>query len=269
MIIFVAANFAVKKTTNMKHYRFEILGILFLLILAEIIWSWRKDKKVYQVKETAANLAILLGFQFSKFVFAGYQLAVLGLAADVELFHLPHTAWVFVLCFILADFAYYWFHRASHIWKPLWAFHLIHHSSPLMNLTTSYRLNWFGALVSPLFFIPLAVLGFPPTYIVASYALNLLYQFFLHTEAVGKLGPIEGFIDTPSAHRVHHGSNPLYIDKNFGGVLVIWDRLFGTYQPETEKVRYGITTGYISANPFTLVFKGFIDLFTNKMKYKG
>ena len=92
MIIFVAANFAVKKTTNMKHYRFEILGILFLLILAEVIWSWRKDKKVYQVKETAANLVILLGFHFSKFVFAGYQLAVLGLAADVELFHLPHTA---------------------------------------------------------------------------------------------------------------------------------------------------------------------------------
>src|SRR5258708_38700937 len=99
MIIFVAANFAVKKTTNMKHYRFEILGILFLLILAEIIWSWRKDKKVYEVKEKAANIAILIGFHFSKFVFAGYQLTVLGLSADVELVHLPNPAWVFVLCF--------------------------------------------------------------------------------------------------------------------------------------------------------------------------
>jgi sterol desaturase/sphingolipid hydroxylase (fatty acid hydroxylase superfamily) len=245
----------------MKHYRTEILIGLLILILAEIIWSWRKDKKVYLVKETFANFVILGGFQFSKIIFAGYQLTLLGLATDITPLHLPNTAWVFVLCFLLADFCYYWFHRVSHSWKPLWAFHLVHHSSMQMNLTTAYRLNWFGAIVSPLFFIPLALLGFPPTYIVASYALNLVYQFFLHTEAIGKLGKIEGLIDTPSAHRVHHGSNPLYIDKNFGGVLIIWDRLFGTYQAETEKVRYGLTTGFISYNPFTLVFKGFIDLF--------
>jgi sterol desaturase/sphingolipid hydroxylase (fatty acid hydroxylase superfamily) len=138
-----------------------------------------------------------------------------------------------------------------------------------MNLTTAYRLNWFGAIVSPLFFIPLAIAGFPPDFIVASYALNLLYQFFLHTEAVGKLPVIEGVIDTPSAHRVHHGSNPIYIDKNFGGVFMIWDKLFKTYQPESEPVVYGITTGFISYNPFVLVFKGFIDLFKGKMKYKG
>lgn len=91
----------------------------------------------------------------------------------------------------------------------------------------------------------------------------------MHTELVGKLGKIEGIIDTPSAHRVHHGSNPIYIDKNFGGVLMIWDRVFKTYQPETEKPRYGITTGFISNNPFILVFKGFFDLFRGKMKYKG
>jgi sterol desaturase/sphingolipid hydroxylase (fatty acid hydroxylase superfamily) len=133
-----------------------------------------------------------------------------------------------------------------------------------MNLTAAYRLNWFGALISPLFFIPLALAGFPPTYIVASYAFNLLYQFFLHTESIGKLGPLEGLIDTPSAHRVHHGVNPLYIDRNFGGVLLIWDKLFGTYQPETEKVKYGLTTGLVSYNPFRLVFQGFIDLFQKK-----
>jgi sterol desaturase/sphingolipid hydroxylase (fatty acid hydroxylase superfamily) len=253
----------------MKHYRLEILGFLVLLIFAEIVWSWWKDKKVYEVNETFANIAILAGFQFSKFLFAGYQLFLLGLAADIAPWHLPANGWVFAGCFVLADFCYYWFHRASHVWKPLWAFHLIHHSSPLMNLTMAYRLNCFGALISPLFFVPLALTGFPPGFIVASYALNLLYQFFLHTEAVGRLGFIEGVIDTPSAHRVHHGSNPMYINKNFGGILLIWDRLFHTYQPETEKVRYGITTGFISHNPFTLVFKGFIDLFTNKMKYKG
>jgi sterol desaturase/sphingolipid hydroxylase (fatty acid hydroxylase superfamily) len=253
----------------MKQYKLILLLPLLLLILAEIIWSWRKDKKVYEVKETFANLAILAGFNLSKFLFAGYQLFLLGLAAHLAPVTLPHNAWVFAVCFLLADLAYYWLHRVSHSWKPLWAFHLIHHSSMHMNLSTAYRLNWFGALISPVFFIPLALAGFPPDFIVASYGLNLLYQFFLHTEAVGKLGPLEGIIDTPSAHRVHHGSNPIYIDKNFGGVLILWDRLFGTYQQETEKVKYGITTGFISYNPFKLIFKGFIDLFCNHMDYKG
>ena len=253
----------------MKQYRGWILVVLFLLILAEIVWSWRKDKKIYNIKDTFANLAILAGFQLSKLLFAGYQLSLLGLTANFKLMNIPRNGWMFFLCFLLADFLYYWFHRVSHSWKPLWAFHLIHHSSPTMNLTTAYRLNWFGALISPLFFIPLAVAGFPPDFIVASYALNLLYQFFMHTEAIGKLGVVEGIIDTPSAHRVHHGSNPAYIDKNFGGVLMIWDKLFKTYQPETEKAIYGITTGFISNNPFVLVFKGFTDLFKGDMKYKG
>lgn len=133
-----------------------------------------------------------------------------------------------------------------------------------MNLTSAYRLNWFSALVSPLFFVPLALLGFPPDYIVLSYVLNLLYQFFLHTEAIGKLGRMEGFIDTPSAHRVHHGQNDIYIDKNFGGVFMWWDRLFNTYQPETEKVKYGISGEAVSYNPFRLVLQGFINLFARK-----
>ncbi|MDW7690214.1 sterol desaturase family protein [Flammeovirgaceae bacterium SG7u.111] len=255
--------------TQLTQYRGSVLLFLVTLILLEIAWSWRRDKKVYQIKETFTNLAILFGFQFSKFIFASYQLAVLGSFTKLALFDIPKNIWTFLATFILADFIYYWFHRASHVWKPLWAFHLIHHSSLFMNLTTAYRLNWFSAIISPLFFVPLALAGFSPDFIVISYALNLLYQFFLHTEAIGKLGPIEGWIDTPSAHRVHHGSNPQYIDKNFGGVLLIWDRIFGTYQPETEKVKYGITTGFISNNPLVLNFKGFIDLFKGKMRYKG
>lgn len=243
------------------HYRGIVLLIIAVLILAEIVWSWRNDKKVYQVKETFANIGVLVGFQLSKFFFTGYQLAVLGLAAQLAPFQLPRNGWVFLLAFVVADFIYYWFHRLSHVWKPLWAFHMVHHSSPLMNLTAAYRLNWFSALVSPAFFVPAALLGLPPAYIALSYALNLLYQFLLHTEAVDKLGPLEGILDTPSAHRVHHGSNPVYIDKNFGGVLLIWDRLFNTYQPETERVRYGLTTGFVSYNPFVLVLHGFIELY--------
>jgi sterol desaturase/sphingolipid hydroxylase (fatty acid hydroxylase superfamily) len=250
-------------------YRIWIAGLLFLLIIAEMIWSWRNDKKVYQVKETFTNLSIMAGFQLSKLFFAGLQIGVLSYTYRYRLFDFEPGMLLFLATFIMTDFVYYWFHRASHVWKPLWAFHLIHHSSPWMNLTTSYRLNWFSALVTPFFYVPMALLGFPPLMIALSVGLNLLYQFLMHTEAVGKLGPLEGVIDTPSAHRVHHGCNDIYIDKNFGGVLMLWDRIFGTYQPETEKVRYGITTGFVSHNPFVLVFHGFIDLFRGRMKHKG
>jgi len=249
--------------------RIYILLFLFILILAEIIWSWKKEKGAYQVKETFSNLAIFAGFQFSKFIFAGYQLTILGFFAKLTPVKLPHNDWVFGLTFITADFIYYWFHRISHRWKPLWAFHLVHHSAMHMNLTAAYRLNWFSALVSPLFFIPAALLGLPADFIVIAYAFNLIYQFFLHTEAIGKLGLIEHLMDTPSSHRVHHGSNPIYIDKNFGGVLIIWDKLFGTYQPETEKVRYGLTTGFLSYNPFRLVTQGFINWFKPESSTPG
>ncbi len=247
-----------------EHYRTNVLLFLLALIIMEIIWSWRNDKKSYQLKETFVNMAILAGFQFSKIIFAGYQLTILGLASNISLIHFGHNVPVFIITFVLADFIYYWFHRASHLWMPLWAFHHIHHSSTRMNLTYAYRLNWFSALISPLFFVPLALLGLPSEFIVTSYALNLLYQFFLHTEAVGKMGAIEGVIDTPSAHRVHHGSNDIYIDKNFGGVFMWWDRIFKTYQPETEKVIYGIPGNQVSYNPFRLVMQGFIELFKNK-----
>jgi len=250
-------------------YRLWILAFLLVLVLAEIAWSWASDKKAYDIKETFSNLSVFAGFQLSKILFTGYQLAVLGVFARMAPFTLPHNNWVFFLTFITADFLYYWFHRISHFWKPLWAFHQVHHSAMHMNLTAAYRLNWLSALISPLFFIPAVLLGMPADFIVVAYVLNLAYQFFLHTEAVGKMGVLEKFIDTPSSHRVHHGSNPIYIDKNFGGVFIIWDRLFKTYQPETEKPNYGLTTGFMSYNPFVLVFKGLAELFSGKMKLKS
>jgi len=253
----------------MENSKVIIPMILLLLIAAEIIWSWRGDKKAYNIKDTLANISIFFGFQVSKFLFAGYQVALMTWAGNYVLFILSRNAVSFIACFILADFSYYWFHRLSHKWRPLWAFHLIHHSSRYMNLSTAYRLNWFSVLVSPLFFLPLAFIGFPADFIALSYAINLLYQFLMHTEGIGKLGKLEGIVDTPSAHRVHHGSNRLYIDKNFGGVFMIWDRIFKTYQPEAEKPVYGITSGFISNNPFVLVFKGFLDFIAGKMRYKG
>ncbi|MCW3126461.1 MAG: sterol desaturase family protein [Bacteroidetes bacterium] len=246
-----------------------VLLFLFALITVEIIWSWRTEKRVYDIKDTFTNLAIFAGYQLSKYLFAGYTLAFLGFFYQYRVHTFEKSLLIFVITFFSVDFFYYWYHRASHVIKLLWAFHLVHHTSQQMNLTVAYRLNWFSFILSPFFYVPLALIGLPPIFIVGAYALNLLYQFFLHTEAVGKLGFLEKIIDTPSSHRVHHGSNDLYIDKNFGGVLIIWDRMFGTYQPEEEKVKYGTTKGFAGHNPIVLVFHGFVDLVRNKMYYKG
>jgi sterol desaturase/sphingolipid hydroxylase (fatty acid hydroxylase superfamily) len=236
-----------------------LLGMAFFIAI-EMLWSRRTNAGVYTPKETFANLFIFAGFHVSKFLFRGYQLFWLTLFAGIAPFHLPRNGWTFLATFILADFLYYWHHRIMHEWRFFWAFHEVHHSATRLNLTASYRLNWFSGLIGIFFYLPLVLLGFPPLFIVASIGLGLLYQFFQHTEAVGKLGFLEGILNTPSAHRVHHASNQPYLDKNYGGVLMIWDRLFGTYAEEREPCVYGITTGFVSHNPFTLIFHGFLDL---------
>jgi sterol desaturase/sphingolipid hydroxylase (fatty acid hydroxylase superfamily) len=250
-------------------YRVWVILFLGLLILLEGIWSWREHKQAFNVRESLSNTVIMVGYILSKILTVSYQLAVLGFIGRFAFYHFPETVGVFALTFVATDFLYYWYHRISHQVKFFWAFHLVHHSSPWMNLTTAYRINWFSALLTPYFFIPAALIGLPPEYIAVSFGLNLFYQFFMHTEAVGKIPLVEGVVDTPSAHRVHHGSNPIYIDKNFGGVLMVWDRIFGTYQPETEPVKYGTTAGFLGHNPFKLVFKGFADLVKGTMDYKG
>jgi sterol desaturase/sphingolipid hydroxylase (fatty acid hydroxylase superfamily) len=250
-------------------YRFIAYGVVFILILIEGYWSWRQNKEEYQLKESLSNTIILAGYITSKIVSFGYHLLVLTFVSRFVPYHLPVTIPAVILTFILTDFCFYWYHRLSHQVKFLWAFHVTHHSSQRMNLTTAYRINWFSAVILPYFFIPAVLLGCSPLVILLGYQANLFYQFFMHTEAVGKIPFVEGLINTPSAHRVHHGSNPIYLDKNYGGVFMIWDRVFGTYEPESEPVRYGVTTGFVSHNPFIIIFHGFADLVKGKMDYKG
>jgi len=149
----------------------------------------------------------------------------------------------------------------------MWTMHHTHHSSPWMNLTTAVRLNWLGSFVSPIFFVPFVLIGFSAEILILSLAIGLFYQFFLHTEAVGKLGFLEGWLlNTPSAHRVHHGSNKQYIDKNYGGMLIMFDRIFGTYEPEVEKVKYGVTSGNVGHNPFVINFLPLLQYFRGEWK---
>lgn len=244
-----------------------LFGILLLIVALEIGWSIYKNKGVYNLKESLGNLGILIGNNILKPVSLAWKYLVFSLVEPYQLFSLPISLGTIVLTFLAAEFAYYWYHRLSHTIPFLWAIHHTHHSSPWMNLTTAVRLNWLGNFVSPIFFLPFILIGFSPELMIASLALGLFYQFFLHTEVIGKLGWFEGkFLNTPSAHRVHHGSNEEYIDKNYGAVLIIWDRLFGTYVPETEKVKYGVTTGFIGHNPLKVIFVPFIQFFNGEFK---
>jgi len=244
-----------------------LLLLVAIAVIAEVVWNWKNERKVYEKKETVANLAILVGHVVFKVLLTGYQLFILQWISQWQFFSLPKNALVFGATFILVDFVYYWYHRWSHEVPFLWGFHLVHHSSQQINFSSAYRLHWLNGLFTPFFFASLALIGIPIDWIVLSISLNLLYQFFLHTQMVGKLGPLEGVLDTPSAHRVHHAKNPQYLDKNFGGVFMIWDRIFGTYIKETEPPIYGITEGKVGYNPLKIMAFGFTKLI-NKTKHQ-
>lgn len=233
-----------------------VVGLIFLIaLLAEIFWSYKSNRNIYNFKETLSNLSMMVVNNLLKPAALAWTVFVLTLVEPWQMFRLPESPLSFLVTFVVADFAYYWYHRCSHEFSFLWTMHYTHHSSPWMNLTTAVRLNWVAKFISPIFFMPLVVLGIPPTDLGIALALGLLYQFILHTESIGHFGWFEGkLFNTPSAHRVHHGSNPHYIDKNFAGVFILWDRLFGTYQAESEPVRYGVTTGFLGHNPLRIQF---------------
>lgn len=164
------------------------------------------------------------------------------------------TGWAgWVVALVGWDLVYYWDHRLSHRMRFFWASHVNHHSSLEYNLSTALRQPW-SAFQTAIFVAPLALLGVRPDLIVLAGALNLIYQFWIHTEVVRTLGPLEFVLNTPSHHRVHHGSNPQYLDKNYGGILIVWDRLFGSFESEREPVVYGLTKNIGTYNLFTIAF---------------
>ena len=164
----------------------------------------------------------------------------------------------------LDDFSYYWFHRTSHENRFFWASHVVHHSSKHYNLSTALRQTWTGSFYSFIFWLWLPLIGFHPGMIIFQMSISLLYQFWIHTELIQKTPKwIEFFFNTPSHHRVHHGSNPIYLDRNHAGILIIWDKLFGTFQPElkSEKVKYGLVVNIKTYNPIFIAFNEWGALF--------
>lgn len=273
------------------------MDFLFTPVHEELFYAWELWIGDWSFVIALAVLAIefvLLGFKkrFSKkllgdsvsnfitlFAFMGINLILIA-AFYVSVFYivyeyfsitqLPLNGWTLICCILLADLAYYWEHRFMHRTGIGWATHTVHHSSPYFNISVAYR---FGPLdgIMPIFFhLPLAALGFNPLIIFLSEALVQIYQTLLHTEVVRKLPrPIEAIFNTPSHHRVHHGCNPQYLDKNYAGILIIWDRMFGTYAREEEKVRYGVFPQLESINPLKIFCHGLVKLASQLWHAKG
>ena len=232
------------------------IPFFFALIGLELLMARVRRRPLYRLSDSISDLSCGILSQL-----AGIFLALLTVAGYSWVQHhwavqqvLPIPAWshsapAWVAVFLLDDFAYYWMHRLSHTVNLLWAGHIVHHSSEEFNLTVALRQSSLHGLMSWLFYLPIALLGVPVTMWLVCHALNLIYQFWIHTREVDKLGPLEWVLNTPSHHRVHHGINPEYQDKNFAGTLILWDRWFGTFEPERAEPVYGITKPLRSWNP--------------------
>jgi sterol desaturase/sphingolipid hydroxylase (fatty acid hydroxylase superfamily) len=227
-------------------------------ILVELLWVARHEQdpsiKGYAQKDTWASLAMGLGNVGVSAITKLATIAALTALYEYRAFDLAGHWWAWIILLFAEDLCYYAFHRASHEVRFLWAAHENHHSSQHYNLSTALRQSWTTPITGPMFWMPLALLGFTPAMVMTAQAWSLLYQFWLHTESVRTLGPLEAIMNTPSHHRVHHGSNVEYLDRNHAGIFIIWDRLFGTFEPERAPVEYGLTTNIDTFNPFRIAF---------------
>jgi sterol desaturase/sphingolipid hydroxylase (fatty acid hydroxylase superfamily) len=239
-----------------------ILIPLFVVTFSAEWWAMRR-RGVYRLADSLSSIglgAIYLvadALLLLVLVMPVYQLVHAQRLLDFEM-----TPWAFAALFFGLELCFYWFHRASHRIRWFWAAHVVHHSSEHMNLTTAMRQSLFyGVAGNWLFYLPLVWLGFAPEWVLFMLSASLAYQYFLHTQAVGKLPwAIEWFFNTPSHHRAHHGRNPQYIDRNYGGVLIVYDRLFGTFVEEREAVDYGIVRQVRSFNPLWLNLHEWVDI---------
>ncbi|MCS6794667.1 MAG: sterol desaturase family protein [Raineya sp.] len=253
------------------------IPIFIALILWEAILDSKEKLEIYHQKEAWASIAMGAGSVvinlFTKFV---YFIAFNYIYENIAIWQLGFEWWVWVLAFFADDFSFYWHHRLSHQIRILWAAHSNHHSSQDYNLAIALRQSWTEGFYKFLFYAWMPFIGIPPVMVFTMTSISLIYQFFLHTQMVKKLGFLEYFMNTPSHHRVHHGVNLKYLDKNHGGVLIIWDKLFGTFEPEQEKVVYGLTKNIQTHNPLLIATAEFKNIykdlkkapkFSDKLKY--
>ena len=246
--------------------------IILAMIFIEVLISNWQNKSYYQKGDTYCTSGLLIGNIMMGFAIKGsvlafhfflYQFRIIDLASFVPFW----LMWVMV--FVMIDLVFYVYHRLSHRVRFLWAIHMSHHSSEEMNFAVSFRQAWFGPISKIPFFMILPLIGFDPVMIAVAGAVSTLWGVVGHTQIVGKLGPLEWIFNTPSHHRVHHGANPEYIDKNYGNLLIIWDRMFGTFEPEVRPVNYGLVNNVNTFNPIKITFMGWKKIYQDAKQAKS
>ncbi len=235
-----------------------------LLLLVEMVVARIRDRSLYEPRDTLTSLALGLGSTVAGVLSAGAVFALATWLWQFRAFDIPYAWYWFVVAFVIDDLAYYLFHRSAHRVRWFWASHVIHHSSQHYNLSTALRQTWTGFFsLAFLFRLPLFLIGFPPAMVFFVAGANLIYQFWIHTEVIGRMPRwVEAVMNTPSHHRVHHATNPRYLDRNYAGVFIVWDRMFGSFEPERDydRPRYGIVHQLGSFNFLWAAFHEWIGI---------
>lgn len=233
-----------------------------LLVILEAIVDALMRRDLYEIKDTAASLTMGVGNLLVNLLAKALQFSIFTLLHRFALFHIRYQWWAWALIFFADDFTYYWFHRVSHECRLFWASHVVHHSSQRYNLSTALRQTWTGSFMGFIFWLWMPLFGFPPAMIMTIGAISLLYQFWIHTELIRSMGPVERVLNTPAHHRIHHASNARYLDRNHGGTLIVWDKLFGTFAPEdpSDAPHFGLTRNISTYNPIRIAFHEWADM---------
>jgi len=247
------------------------IPLFFLMIGIEVVIARQRGVRLYRLHDSIASLACGIGEQVVVIFTLALSLGTYAWASShLALVHIPTTSvlgWVAV--FFLVDHSFYWFHRAAHRVNFMWAGHAVHHQSEEYNLSTALRQSWIENLLAWPFYLPLALLGFPIAMYATASTLNTLYQFWVHTRLVKTLGRAEGVLNTPASHRVHHGIDPEYVDKNYGGMFMVWDRLYRTYEPEAHEPHYGTVKPLESWSPLWANLHGWVRMWTMARSTSG
>ena len=251
---------------NLIHYA---IPFFILTIIIEVIITVKVKLEGYEFKDAATSITMGLGNVAIGLFTKGVVFAIFTLLYNYRVFTIPFIWWSWIILLFAEDFVYYWNHRIAHESRLFWASHVVHHSSTKYNLSTALRQTWSGSFYTFIFWTPLALIGFHPLMILTQMSISLLYQYWIHTELIKKLPKwFEAVFNTPSHHRVHHATNPQYLDRNHAGIFIIWDRLFGTFEPEVEKPVYGLVTNINTHNPIKIAYIEWYnllkDVFTSK-----
>lgn len=247
-----------------------LFGFSVLLAIVEFSYELIAEKiDGERLGEMWASLSVFIVAQITEKTANVLFVGVFFFLSGFVPWRIPVNGWTMLLAVVLVDFLYYWEHRLEHRIRLLWSYHSIHHSSPIYNYTTALRVSFIDNFVTWIFFVPAILLGLHPIVVLLAISVMLVYQTWVHTELIGTLGVLEFVLMTPSLHRVHHGSDTIYLDKNYGAIFSVWDRCFGTFQKELHRPTYGLTTPIRTINPVRIHAHEYILLFRDLKRARG